>query len=99
MGETIISKKPQIKCAIPTPYLQQPHISISFKQPPDKISVSLQRKKSQDSPWTKLSKELTGTDEAVDTNPVKSGTCWYRIVYHSINGPEGEPSEAVEIKL
>jgi fibronectin type 3 domain-containing protein len=75
------------------------HIRISFKQPPDKISVSLQRKESKDLPWTTLSKGLTGTDEAVDTNPVKSGTCWYRIVYHSINGPEGEPSDAVEINL
>lgn len=75
------------------------HVRISFKQPPDKISVSLQRKDSKEAPWTTLSKGLTGTDEAVDTHPAKSGTCWYRIVYHSINGPEGEPSEAVEVKL
>ncbi|MFH2061047.1 MAG: hypothetical protein ABIJ59_19445 [Pseudomonadota bacterium] len=80
---------------IKTPFA---HVNISFKLPPEKLSVSLQRKDSMDAPWVTLSRGLTGTDKAMDTNPVKSENSWYRIVYHSINGPRGEPSEAVESK-
>lgn len=87
-------EKPSLK-VVNEPFV---HVRVSFKQPPEKLSVSLQRKDSMDEPWTTIIKGLTGTNEAVDTHPVESGSSWYRIVYHSINGPEGEPSEAVGVK-
>jgi fibronectin type 3 domain-containing protein len=74
------------------------HVKISFRQPPDTMAVSLQRKDRADAPWTTLLNGLTGTDKAVDAHPVDTGTAWYRIVYHIPGGPEGEPSDAVEIK-
>jgi fibronectin type 3 domain-containing protein len=86
--------KPSLK-AVSEPFA---HVKISFRQPPDTMAVSLQRKDREDTPWTTLLNGLTGTDKAVDAHPVDTGTAWYRIVYHIPGGPEGEPSDAVEIK-
>lgn len=87
------AKKPKAEFAR-TPFA---HVTIQFDAPPEKMLVSLQRQDREDAPWNTLNKGMTGTD-TMDTNPVASGISWYRIVYHSINGMEGEPSEAVEVK-
>ncbi len=88
------AKKPKAK------FMSKPfsRVEIRFDTPPEKMAVSLQRQAGNDAPWITLDKGLIGTDTAVDTHPVISGISRYRIVYHSINGSEGEPSEPVTVK-
>ncbi len=74
------------------------HVVISFNPPPEKLLVAVQRKDREDAPWMTLVQGIKGSRKAVDTNPVQTGTAWYRIVYQGMDGTRGEPSDPVKLK-
>lgn len=71
------------------------HISIRFKTPPENLLAAIQRQDTADAPWITLNKGLSGTNTTMDTHPAVSETARYRVIYHSDNGEEGQPSDPV----
>lgn len=89
-----VPQKPAVKYT-KTPFA---HVVVEFKMPPGKMQVMIQRRDRQDGPWISIQRGLSGTGRAVDSHPVKQGTSWYRVLYHSPGGRQGEPSLAVQIQ-
>ena len=90
--------------AIPTPaapraeFAQAPfaHVLIRFTAPPPPFLLTVQRRDNGDGPWRTIAKGVSGTDQAMDTNP-SAGPASYRVIHHTASGMEGEPSQAVTL--
>jgi fibronectin type 3 domain-containing protein len=73
------------------------HVRAEFPAPPAQLRASLQRQDTPDGPWRTVVRDITA-DWAMDANPLPDGLGQYRLVYHSPDGLEGEPSPPVELK-
>jgi fibronectin type 3 domain-containing protein len=73
------------------------HVRAEFPAPPSPLRASLQRQDTPDGPWRTVVRDMT-ENWAVDANPLPDGQGHYRLVYHSPNGLEGNPSPPIALK-
>lgn len=73
------------------------HVKITIRHAPEDFLVAVQRKDSTDAPWITIHRGLHRPESVVDSAPVTSRSSWYRVVYHTMAGRQGEPSRTVEL--
>jgi hypothetical protein len=71
------------------------HVRISFKTPPEKLEVIVQRYE-EGNVWRPLTGGIRNATDAVDLNPPQLPTVRYRLIYRAANGALGDPSPDAE---